>query len=135
MDVTGRCLCGAITYAAQIDAERVGICHCTDCQVNSGTAFGVVAPVVDGRFELLSGKLAGYTKIAESGRPRLLSFCATCGTRIHACTEGDPSAFFSLRLGTIDQRAALRPSVQVWHRSALPWIGDLGSVPTLETQS
>ena len=98
MKVDGTCLCGHITYEAEIDVERVAVCHCTDCQVNSGTAFGVVAHVVDGNFVLRSGKLKEFEKIAESGRIRKLSFCPECGTRIHARTDGDPSAFFGLRL-------------------------------------
>ena len=129
MRVDGACLCGQITYEAEIDPERVAICHCTDCQVNSGTAFGVVAGVVDGKFTLLSGTLKEYTKIAESGRTRVLSFCPDCGTRIHAHTPGDPDAFFGLRAGSIRQRASLQPKIQAWCQSALPWVSDLTTVP------
>lgn len=134
MLVDGGCLCGFVRYEAEIDVERVAICHCNDCQVNSGTAFGLVAGVVDGGFRLLSGELKAYNKIAESGRTRTLSFCPTCGTRIHACTEDDPTAFFGLRVGTIRQRASLSPTVQVWCQSALPWASDLSSIPGRDTQ-
>ena len=133
MKVDGACLCGQVSYDAEIDVERVAICHCTDCQVNSGTAFGVVAHVIDGRFTLLSGTLKEFEKIAESGRVRKLSFCPECGTRIHARTDGDPSAFFGLRVGTIRQRRALQPKIQVWSRSALPWVCDLPTIPERAT--
>ncbi|MGI3186681.1 GFA family protein [Nioella aestuarii] len=134
MRVDGGCLCGYIRYEAEIDADRVAICHCQDCQVNSGAAFGLVAGVVGGAFTLLCGELASYNKIAESGRIRKLSFCPTCGTRIHACTEDDPTAFFGLRVGTIRQRAVLTPKVQVWCKSALPWVPDMASIPIREAQ-
>lgn len=129
MDVDGGCLCGRVTYRAVIDPERVAICHCTDCQINSGTAFGLVASVTDGQFTLLTGELSEYEKIAQSGRTRQLSFCPTCGTRIYARTASDPSAFFGLRVGTIAQRAQLTPRVQVWCGSALPWVADLSGIP------
>lgn len=133
MKVDGGCLCGHISYEAEIDAEKVAVCHCTDCQMNSGTAFGFVAHIVDGNFMLLSGTLKEFEKIAESGRVRKLSFCPECGTRIHARTDGDPTAFFGLRAGTIRQRRELKPKIQVWSRSALPWVSELSSIPERET--
>jgi hypothetical protein len=80
MKVDGGCLCGKITYEAEVDDERVAICHCRDCQVNAGTAFGLAANVTDGAFKLLTGELRTFEKIAESRRIRRLSFCADCGT-------------------------------------------------------
>lgn len=129
MKVDGACLCGHITYEAEIDEDSVAICHCTDCQMNSGTAFGVVAHIVDKKFKLLSGELKEFDKTAESGRIRTLSFCPNCGTRIHARTDGDPTAFFGLRVGSVRQRTSLSPKVQVWCQSALPWVADLSSIP------
>ena len=49
MNVDGTCLCGQIQFEADIDPKTTTICHCTDCQINSGTAFGYV---VEG-FEVL----------------------------------------------------------------------------------
>ncbi|WP_425038204.1 GFA family protein [Primorskyibacter sp. S187A] len=134
MHVDGACLCGAVSYEAVIDPDRVAICRCADCQVNSGAAFGLVASITDGQFQLLSGVLKEYQKTAASGRARQLSFCPECGTRIHARTRQDPSAFFGLRVGTIRLRAELRPNKQVWCSSALPWIADLDEIPSHQTQ-
>jgi len=32
MRIDGQCHCGLISYEAEIDPEKVMICHCTDCQ-------------------------------------------------------------------------------------------------------
>ena len=135
MDIDGGCLCGEISYTATIDPDRVAICHCNDCQLNSGSAFGVVASVVDGQFHLVTGELREFEKTAVSGRVRQLSFCPVCGTRIHARTKDDPKAFFGLRLGTIRQRAVLTPKVQVWCASALPWVADLSGIAKRDAQA
>ena len=74
MQIDGRCLCGHITYEAEIDPERVAICHCTDCQTHSASAYGVVAHIA-GEFRLLSGEMKTYEKIADSGTRRALTFC------------------------------------------------------------
>ena len=39
MKVDGHCHCGEITFEAEVDPDAVNICHCTDCQTLSGTAF------------------------------------------------------------------------------------------------
>lgn len=134
MRIDGGCLCGHVRYEAEIDPARVAICHCKDCQTNAATAFGMVASVTDNQFHLLSGTMTEYDKVAESGRVRTLSFCPQCGTRIHARTKDDPEAFFGLRWGTIAQRDALPPRVQVWCSSAQPWVFDLAHVPQRVTQ-
>jgi hypothetical protein len=41
---------------------------------------------------------------------------------------------FSLRLGTARQRAELKPRRQIWYRSALPWLGEIVTLPALDTQ-
>jgi hypothetical protein len=132
--VDGNCLCGHVTYEAEIDPEQIIICHCTDCQTHSGTAYGVVAGIVDEKFRLLSGGLKTYEKIADSGTVRALAFCPECGTRIHAKTVGEGSSFFGLRVGTVRQREQLKPRRQVWCRSAQDWVGDLNAIPRIDAQ-
>jgi len=128
MKIDGRCLCGHITYRAEIDPEMVAICHCTDCQTHSASAYGVVAAITGG-FELLTGTMKTYEKIADSGTRRGLTFCPECGTRIYAKTVGEGMGFWGLRVGTITQRAELPPRLQVWCDSALPWVADLRDLP------
>ena len=53
MKVTGGCFCSAIRYEAEVDENMVIICHCTDCQINSGTAYGVVVGKINGKFNLV----------------------------------------------------------------------------------
>ena len=133
MQVDGRCLCGHITYEAEIDTDRVAICHCTDCQNHSASAYGVVAHI-EGGFRLLTGEMKTFEKTASSGTRRALTFCPECGTRIYAKTVGEGTGFWGLRVGTIRQRAELIPKLQVWCDSALPWTGDLGAIPKFAKQ-
>ena len=63
------------------------MCHCTDCQTLSGTAFRTVASVKKENLKLLSGEPKVYIKTAESGNKRAQAFCA-CGLR-HAVVGDD----------------------------------------------
>ena len=53
MKVDGACHCGHIRYEAEVDPAIVVICHCTDCQTLSGSAFRTVVPTLAGSFRLL----------------------------------------------------------------------------------
>ena len=121
MKIDGGCHCGSITFEAEIDPNTVTICHCTDCQTLSGSAFRVVVPAKRERFKLLTGEPKIYVKTGESGRQRVQSFCGDCGTPIYSAAVTDPP-MFSIRVGTVHQRAELPPQAQVWCRSALGWV-------------
>ena len=129
MKIDGRCHCGFITYAAEIDPEKVTICHCTDCQTLSGSAFRTVAPTLVDGFTLLSGEPKIYLKTAESGAERALAFCPRCGTQLYGTSTGDGPKRHSLRVGAILQRDMLTPKRQIWCRSEQPWINSLSTIP------
>ena len=48
MKVEGACLCGYIAIEGEVDPDKVTVCHCTDCQTSSGSAFRVSIPVPGG---------------------------------------------------------------------------------------
>ena len=82
MEIDGACLCGYIAYEACIDPALCVICHCTDCQQNSASAYGVVVHIKEDRFRLLRGDMKTFVKTADSGTKRALTFCPECGTPI-----------------------------------------------------
>jgi len=133
MRIEGRCHCGRIAYEATVDPDTVGICHCTDCQTLSGSPYRATIPAPAAQFVLRGGEPRIYIKTAESGTKRAHAFCPDCGTPIYACAVSDPP-IYSLRIGAIKQRAALRPRRQIWCRSALPWSMDLAALDKLEQQ-
>lgn len=133
MKIDGSCHCGAIAFEAEIDPERVGICHCTDCQKLSGSAFRVTALCQKNRFRLVRGRPRAYVKTADSGNARIQAFCDACGSPIYTTSADTPCRTIGIRLGVINQRSALKPTRQFWHRSALPWLPPLpGTVAAKE---
>jgi len=133
MRIDGGCHCGNITYEAEIDPGKVGICHCTDCQTLSGSAFTVFVPAPVEGFRLLTGQPKLYVKTAESGNQRAQAFCPECGSRLYAAAVTDPQTL-NIRVGTARQRRELAPRAQLWCRSALEWVMSLGSVKKFDKQ-
>ena len=56
MHIDGRCHCGRLRYDAEVDPENVLICHCTDCQSLSGSAFRTVVLANEGTFRFVAGE-------------------------------------------------------------------------------
>ena len=127
MKITGQCHCGAIRFAAEADPARVFACHCADCQIISGGPFRAVVPVPVEQVEL-QGSPKNYVKVAASGNRRAQAFCPDCGTQLFA-TEADEPKTLNFRLGCVNERAQLKPVLQVWRSSAMPWLPELDSAP------
>jgi hypothetical protein len=130
MKVHGSCTCGFLTFEAEADPEKVAICHCTDCQTSTGTAFRVNVPVSGDTFRMLSGTPTIYVKTtADSGNPRAQAFCPRCGSPVYSTTPGDgPKQAYVVRVGVLRERDQLEPRVQNWTRSARAWVTGIGAL-------
>ena len=127
MKIHGACHCGNISFTADIDPSRVMVCHCTDCQVLSGSPFRAVAAAPIATFHV-QGTPKAYVKVAQSGNRRAQVFCPDCGTPLYATAPENPTSVI-IRLGCVRERGTLRPAVQIWQHSALPWLSELPAVP------
>ncbi|TIM17421.1 MAG: GFA family protein [Mesorhizobium sp.] len=134
MKIDGGCHCGAITYEAEVDPENTGICHCTDCQQLTGTAFRVTVGALEGHYRITKGAPKVYIKTGSSGDKRAQGFCGECGSHLYATSVGDGPKVYGIRVGTARQREQLVPRRQSWHRSALPWLPEFPGMTTKEEQ-
>jgi hypothetical protein len=136
MKIDGGCSCGAIKIEGEADPEKTQICHCTDCQTSTGTAFRVSIPVPGTTFKM-TGQPTIYVKTtADSGKPRVQAFCGSCASPIYSTTPGEgvqPS--YTVRVGILRQRDQLTPRRQNWFRSARSWVLNLDAVPKNEKQA
>ena len=135
MKIDGGCHCGHLAFEAEVDPERVSICHCADCQMLGGSAFRMGVPAEDGTFRMISGEPKFYIKTtAESGVKRAHAFCAECGANIYTTTTDEGPKAYRLCFGAIRQRNELPPKLQIWTRSAHDWVNDIGKIRSLEKQ-
>jgi hypothetical protein len=74
MKIVGQCYCGQVSFEAEIQADKVRVCHCVDCQTLSGSAFRTNVPVAQGTFVLKSGEPKTFVKAGDSGNRLLHAF-------------------------------------------------------------
>ena len=100
MKIQGKCHCGPITYEVDVDPDEVYVCHCTDCQAISGSAFRWAVPVGEAAFKLLSGKPKTYVKTTESGATSHQLFRPECASPLYSTSIAVGPKVPNLRLGT-----------------------------------
>ena len=116
----GGCQCGQVRYRFEGAPLAIAACHCTECQRQSGSAFGMSLLVPENSFQLTAGKLRDFTRSSDSGRPVRCAFCPDCGTRIYH----DPTyaqGILNIKPGTLDDTSWLEPTAHVWTGSKQPW--------------
>ena len=127
----GGCACGAVRYRLLSAPMFVHCCHCRDCQRQSGTAFALNALIEADRVEIVSGDPKPVPVPTDSGRPHVIDRCPDCGTAVWS-TYGGRTALRFVRVGTLDDPAALPPDVHIYTRSKQPWIALPDGIPAFE---
>jgi hypothetical protein len=130
--ISGRCLCGAVSYHADAEPVATALCHCEDCQRQSGSPFSINVVVPRDAF-VVEGETKAFETIGtESGKPRQRRFCATCGSPLITEIAEMPDVVV-IKAGTLDDRSWLEPQLEVWARSKQPWVDGQAARQTLPT--
>ncbi len=119
-EMTGGCRCGQIRYTANVEPVFTGVCHCKDCQKQSGTAFNVVVAVPQSALSI-QGSPKTFAVTADSGKQNVSRFCPNCGSTILSEPGAMPGVAV-LRGGTLDDTSWLKPSMEIFCDSAQPWV-------------
>jgi len=131
MKIEGGCLCGKVRYAGEAEPIFVGVCHCTTCQKGSGTAFNSVVAVSKPAVSV-TGTVSTYEGRGDTGNPTYRRFCPACGSpvQIEAAVMAD---VVMIPVGTLDDPGAVKPAMQIYCDSALPWalLGGLQRFPKM----
>lgn len=118
--ITGGCRCGQLRYSTDAEPLFAGVCHCTDCQKQSGSAFNIVIAVPQGALSL-QGAPKTYVARGDSGKANPTKFCPNCGSTILS----EPEAFAGvsiIRAGTLDDTSWLKPTMEIYCDSAQKWV-------------
>lgn len=114
----GGCQCGRVRYTVSGVPLVFYLCHCTECQRHTASAFGQSMWVRREEFSL-SGEL-GHTKRPNSSGETHGHFCPSCGVRIFHDEPG--SKEITLKAGSLDDTSWLFPAGHIWTRSRQPWV-------------
>ena len=118
----GSCLCGKVTYSCDAEPVATAVCHCTDCQRQTGTAFSVIVGVPSDALKIEGDSLASFTTVGTDTQQEVArKFCRECGSPVVSVADAIPGVVF-IKAGTLHDKSWLEPQIQVWTGSAQPWI-------------
>jgi hypothetical protein len=137
MSLTGKCLCGAIAYEVNGELPTHDgtmpvpiLCHCKQCQRQSGTAFAAAAMTPVAQLNITQGN--ALIKRYESSPGTFRSFCSQCGSMLFFAQNSAPqNIYFSL--GTLDE-CTLKPRVHLYVSSKAPWYDIADNLPQHENE-
>ncbi|MDF1607940.1 GFA family protein [Hoeflea sp. YIM 152468] len=119
LPLTGGCQCGLIRYRLRGRPLVFYLCHCSECQRHTSSAFGESLRFRSADLEVEPG-LHRISRTSETGKQRQGWFCPQCGVRIWHGTAGSPE--INIKAGTLDDTSWLIPAGHIWARSKQPFI-------------
>ncbi len=117
---SGGCLCSDVRYRLEEDPLTVYVCHCTDCQRQTGSSFSLSMIVRCEALQLVQGHPKEYLVELSDGRKKQSCHCVRCSTRLWGPSRVAELAV--LEPGTLDDASWFRPVGHIWTRSAQPWV-------------
>lgn len=100
MSITGRCLCGDITYSITAEYVFAGNCHCVDCKRASGGGYAPTMFFPDTALSII-GDVKFYSSPGRSGKLVHRGFCPICGSQVFGKTDMMPG-LTAVRAGSLD---------------------------------
>ncbi len=120
LPLTGSCQCRAVRYRCTAAPSSIYACHCTECQRQSGSAFGMSILMPREAFSFTQGAPRTWTRSSDSGRMIDCMFCPDCGTRIVHLPQHSPGLAI-IRAGTLDDTRSVKLAGHIWTASRQPW--------------
>jgi hypothetical protein len=115
--LTGRCLCGAVAYEADVLPRRIVHCHCSLCRRSRGTGCSSTLVVPAEAFRWTRGERGIRAYRMPAPRTYGADFCAACGSIVPTVAGGRAL----LPAGSVDAPPAPLPGVHIYVGSKASW--------------
>lgn len=129
-NLKGQCFCGFVQYELLDQPMFVNCCHCTDCQVQTGSAFVINAVIETSQIQLKSGKTKRISMPTSSGRPHDIYRCNKCWTSVWSDYGKRPIRF--VRVSTLNKPHQIKPNAHIFTRSKLSWVKIPKTIPSFK---
>ena len=118
---TGGCQCGAVKFEAPETQSALYVCHCTQCQKQSASAFGISFTVPRQSLKLIAGAPLFWLRNTAKGHSLECAFCPECGTRLWHQSSGHPDSL-NIKAGSFDEPVDLSGAQHIWVVSKVPGV-------------
>jgi hypothetical protein len=132
------CSCGQLTVTCDgPDPERRSLCHCKNCQLQTGSAFAIQARfpraqvTIDGQatawtFPIAGAKPATYRSCDSEGAT--YHFCPACGSTVYYDIAAAPD-MIGVRVGAFADPTFPPPMISGFEEYRFPWVMNVAGLP------
>ena len=124
----GRCLCGAVRFAARGAPRWVAHCHCESCRRATSSPMTTYVGFAKSDVQWRGDSLRAF----QSSQGVERRFCSRCGSPMSFAGERWPDEIH-LFAASFDEPAHLKPSVHVHAGEQLPWVRCDDGLPRYRT--
>ena len=116
---TGRCLCGAVTYAVRGPLRDVILCHCVECRRWSGSTAGAFSATRIEHLEIAAGSPIRWIDSPESDHDAQRGLCGECGSSLF--WQASNAERVGIAAGTLDPPTGLGVAAHIYTHQAPDW--------------
>jgi hypothetical protein len=119
--IKGSCMCGNVEYSSAAEPIAQAVCHCLDCQKQTGSAFSIVIGLLEADLTISGPSHTTVVTVGDTGEQTFRHFCNNCGSPIYSQPTAYPGIAF-LKVGTLDDTSWIKPTINVYCETAQPWV-------------
>jgi hypothetical protein len=132
------CSCGKLTVTCDgPDPERRSLCHCKNCQLQTGSAFAIQARFPRAQVTI-EGKSTAWTFPMDGAKPvtyrsfdsegATYHFCPVCGSTVYYEIAVAPD-FIGVRVGAFTDPTFPPPMISGFEECRFPWALNVAALP------
>lgn len=125
-ELKARCSCGQLNAVCQSAPLHVFVCHCSECKLRTGSAFGYQALFNENQVQI-TGKSKSYTQIGDNGFRVSFNFCPNCGSQVWYRAER-AEQLVGIPAGAFADADFQPPSKSIFESSKHPWVELIGVI-------
>ena len=131
LNLSGSCLCGAVSYQISGAAGQFWHCHCTRCRKATGTGHASNILLIPDAVSWTAGEdlLRSY-KVPDAKRFATV-FCSVCGSLMPRVAPDHSIAV--VPAGTLDEDPGIRPQGRIFQDSKTQWSCADAELPCFDT--
>ena len=135
---TASCICGQLSVTCVgPDPERISLCHCKNCQKQTGSAFAIQATfpkeqvTIEGKattwkFPIEGEALVTYRNCSRSGAT--FHFCPVCGSTVFYVLVETPDNI-GVKVGAFADPTFPPPMISGFEEYRFPWAMNVAALP------
>lgn len=125
--VTGKCLCGKVTYELTGNLGIFQYCYCSRCRKFTGSSNSANLMVSPDQFNWLSGEEYVGRFEPEDTKYLATSFCKICGSSLPWLAKSNKVVV--VPTGTLDDDPGIRPTQNIYWGSRACWYQEVSDLP------